>query len=215
MFVASRTRPDILYAVTFLSQFNNRHSRKHVSSLLQTLQYVVNTQDYCIDLSFCKDEKLCLFSDASWATDLDECKSFGGYIIYLGGTVIGWGCKKQTTVATSSMESEYIALTYAVKEAYWISNLFESCLLFDYVNVPTIHSDSISSIQFATNDLENSKTKHIRIKYWFLRDWFEKGYFKLNKVPGQVNIADIFTKFLSSEKISELCKTVFNRLSRK
>uniref|UniRef100_T1IRX7 MBD domain-containing protein n=1 Tax=Strigamia maritima TaxID=126957 RepID=T1IRX7_STRMM len=80
MFLASRTRPDILYAVTFLSQFNNRHSRKHVSSLLQTLQYVVNTQDYCIDLSFCKDEKLCLFSDASWATDLDKCKSFGGYI---------------------------------------------------------------------------------------------------------------------------------------
>uniref|UniRef100_T1IVY9 CCHC-type domain-containing protein n=1 Tax=Strigamia maritima TaxID=126957 RepID=T1IVY9_STRMM len=211
MFLASRTRPDILYSTIYLSQFNNHHSIKHIKCLLQILQYVVNTSNYCINLNNCKRESLYLYTDASWATNLVNSKSFGGYILYLGGSVIGWGCKVQ--YACSSMESEYTALSHAAREAYWVSCIFENCALFNRVNIPVIHSDSISSIQFATNDIENTKTKHIRIQYHFLRNWFEREYFKLAKVPGEYNIADIFTKWLSNEKIKDLCETVFDLLS--
>uniref|UniRef100_T1J6S3 RNase H type-1 domain-containing protein n=1 Tax=Strigamia maritima TaxID=126957 RepID=T1J6S3_STRMM len=107
------------------------------------------------------------------------------------------------------MEAEYIALSHAVREAYWIGCMFENCTLFSKVNTPIVHSDSLSSIQFATNDVENTKTKHIRICYHFLRNWFEREYFKLMKVPGKRNEADIFTKWLSGEQIKLLCSSVF------
>uniref|UniRef100_T1IHB9 MBD domain-containing protein n=1 Tax=Strigamia maritima TaxID=126957 RepID=T1IHB9_STRMM len=209
MFLATRTRPDILYSTIFLSQFNNKHSLKHVKCLMQVLQYVVNTKEYCIDLAHCKDEKISLFSDASWATDLVACKSFGGYFVFIGGTVVSWGCKKQSVVACSSMEAEYIALLHAVRESYWIGCMFENCTLFSKINTPIMHSDSLSSIQFTTNDVENTKTKHIRIRYHFLRDWFKHEYFKLMKVPGKWNAAYIFTKRLSGEQIKLLCSSVF------
>uniref|UniRef100_T1II51 Integrase catalytic domain-containing protein n=1 Tax=Strigamia maritima TaxID=126957 RepID=T1II51_STRMM len=70
MFLASRTRLDILYSTIYLSQFNTRHSSQHVKCLLQVLQYVVNTQDYCFNLSSCLDESMHMYCDASWATDL-------------------------------------------------------------------------------------------------------------------------------------------------
>uniref|UniRef100_T1JKI7 MBD domain-containing protein n=1 Tax=Strigamia maritima TaxID=126957 RepID=T1JKI7_STRMM len=68
MFLASRTRPDIMYSVIYLSQFNNAHSLKHIKCLLQVLQYVVNTKSYCLNLLTCKGEDMSVFSDASWAT---------------------------------------------------------------------------------------------------------------------------------------------------
>uniref|UniRef100_T1IRD0 CCHC-type domain-containing protein n=1 Tax=Strigamia maritima TaxID=126957 RepID=T1IRD0_STRMM len=79
----------------------------------------------------------------------------------------------------------------------------------DKVNTPIVDSDSLSSIQFVTNDVENTKTKHIRIRYHFYRDWFEREYFKLMKVLGKWNAADIFTKWLSGEQIKLLCSSVF------
>uniref|UniRef100_T1IHQ7 CCHC-type domain-containing protein n=1 Tax=Strigamia maritima TaxID=126957 RepID=T1IHQ7_STRMM len=214
MFLASRIRPDIMYSVIYLSQFNTRHSSKHVKGFLQILQYVVNTKDLCINLSACQNESLYLYSDASWATDLVGCKSVGGIVMYLDGAVVGWGCKKQSVVACSSMESEYIALAQTVKEAYWVKTIFENCILFNRTNVPAIYTDSLSSIQFASNDIENVKTKHIRIRYYFLRDWYERDYFKLYKVPSETNIADIFTKWLSGEKLKRLCSTVFGLMSQ-
>uniref|UniRef100_T1IS24 Reverse transcriptase Ty1/copia-type domain-containing protein n=1 Tax=Strigamia maritima TaxID=126957 RepID=T1IS24_STRMM len=183
MFLASRSRPDILYAVTYLSQFNVLHSGAHVKCLKQVLQYVVNTEHLAINLSHCVNESFFLHVDASWATDLDSCKSFGGHILYLGGAPLSWGCKKQGSVAGSTMESEYIALVHAVKEIYWMSSLFEYYDLLNYVNVPTVFSDSMSSIQFLRNDLENTKTKHMRIKYCMARDWVSQRLLRHREDP--------------------------------
>uniref|UniRef100_T1IH74 MBD domain-containing protein n=1 Tax=Strigamia maritima TaxID=126957 RepID=T1IH74_STRMM len=126
------------------------------------LQYVINTEHYMINLSNCVIEEVQIFTDASWATDLESCRSFGEYIMFMGNSPITWSCKKQSSVATSIMEAEYSALVHAVKEGYWISNLFENVPLLDYENYPVVLSDSISSIQFMTNDVENTRTKHIR-----------------------------------------------------
>uniref|UniRef100_T1IS34 Copia protein n=1 Tax=Strigamia maritima TaxID=126957 RepID=T1IS34_STRMM len=107
------------------------------------------------------------------------------------------------------MESEYIALVHAVKEIYWMSSLFEYYDLLNYVNVPTVFSDSMSSIQFLRNDLENTKTKHMRIKYCMARDWFLKSYFVIEKIPTTHNTADIFTKWLPGDRIRALCEFIF------
>uniref|UniRef100_T1ILJ9 Reverse transcriptase Ty1/copia-type domain-containing protein n=1 Tax=Strigamia maritima TaxID=126957 RepID=T1ILJ9_STRMM len=199
LFVASRTRPDILYSVIHLSQYNNAHLMKHVKCLKQVLQYLVNTSDYCINLSRCKDDKINIYTDA--AADYSTCKSFGGFMLYIGCAVVSWGCKKQTSIACSSMESEFVAMVHAVKEGFWLSSIFENCPLFGYVNVSTVFSDSMAAINFTNNDIENTKTRHIRIRYYFLRDWFEKNYFALAKVPGSWNVSDLFTKWVSGDRI--------------
>uniref|UniRef100_T1J6U1 Uncharacterized protein n=1 Tax=Strigamia maritima TaxID=126957 RepID=T1J6U1_STRMM len=233
MFLASRTRPDILYAVTYLSQFNVMHSAKHVKCLKQVLQYVINTEHLVVNLSKCINESLYVHVDASWATDLDSCKfwrsycvpwrstsflgvakskealpealwrlnaswatdldsckSFGGHIVYLGGAPLSWGCKKQGSVAGSTMEAEYIALVHAVREIYWMSSMFEYYILLNYVNVPKVFSDSMSSIQFMQNDLENTKTKHLRIKYCMHVIGLQKNIYS-RKIHTIHNTADI------------------------
>uniref|UniRef100_T1JFN9 Uncharacterized protein n=1 Tax=Strigamia maritima TaxID=126957 RepID=T1JFN9_STRMM len=80
-------------------------------------------------------------------------------------------------------------------------SLFEYYDLLNYVNVPTVFSDSMSSIQFLRNDLENTKTKHMRIKYCMARDWFLKGCFVIEKIPTTHTTADIFTKWFPRDCI--------------
>uniref|UniRef100_T1JD93 MBD domain-containing protein n=1 Tax=Strigamia maritima TaxID=126957 RepID=T1JD93_STRMM len=163
MFLANRTRPDILFSTIFLSQYNNSHSEKHVKYLLQILQYVVNTRNLEIDLTSCENELLSIYTDASWATDIDSSKSFGGYIVMMGNTPICWSCGKQTSICTSIMEAEFTSLVNAIKEGFWLSNIFKELPLLCYDNIPDVKSDSLTSIQFMQNDIENSKTKHIRM----------------------------------------------------
>ena len=82
----------------------------HEKCLLQVLQYATNTQNLSLNLTDCSSDDIYAFTDASWANDRDERKSFGGYLIFLGGVPLSWGCKKQSVVALSSMEAEFMAV---------------------------------------------------------------------------------------------------------
>jgi hypothetical protein len=212
MFIATRTRPDILFSIILLSQYNTAHTMMHVNMLLQVLQYVISTKHYSVNLSKATSERLYAYSDASWASDRDSRRSFGGFLIFLGGVPVSWGCKKQTVVAMSTMEAEFIAMVPCAKEIHWLSELYNSDNIFvsnEYC--PVIYSDSLATVHFTKNQVENNRTKHIDIKYHFLRDWHSKGYFRIESVPGKLNIADIFTKWLSSVRLQMLCEGIFNR----
>uniref|UniRef100_T1IGT7 MBD domain-containing protein n=1 Tax=Strigamia maritima TaxID=126957 RepID=T1IGT7_STRMM len=209
LFLASRTRPDIAYSVIALSQYSGCHSRANVSSLLQVLQYVINTSEYTIDLSACKSDELWAYSDASWASCEETSLSFGGYILLLGSVPILWQCRKQTKIATSTMKSECVTMVDCIKESYWISCIFENCEIFNGVSIPTVYVDASAAIQFTQNEVENSKTKHIRVKYHWLREWYCDHLFKLCKISGLMNVADVFTKWLPDERIRYLCSHIF------
>uniref|UniRef100_T1JCM4 CCHC-type domain-containing protein n=1 Tax=Strigamia maritima TaxID=126957 RepID=T1JCM4_STRMM len=159
---AARMRPDIAYSVIALSQYSGCHLVANVKSLLQVLQYMVNTSDYCIDLSAGKNDELWAYSDASWANCEETLLSFGGYVLFLGSVPILWQCRKQTKIATSTMEAECVTMVDCIKESYWV--------------------DASAAIQFTQNDVENSKTKHIRVKFHWLREWYIDKLFKLAKV---------------------------------
>uniref|UniRef100_T1JMZ2 MBD domain-containing protein n=1 Tax=Strigamia maritima TaxID=126957 RepID=T1JMZ2_STRMM len=136
------------------------------------VQYAINTSNYRIELTLCQSERVWAYSDASWANDPTTSLSFGGFIVYVGGAPIGWSCRKQASVACSTMEAEFFALVDCVREVYWLCNISETCLIFDYVSKPCIFADALSSIQFTTNDVENTRTKHIRVKFHWLRGMF-------------------------------------------
>lgn len=213
LFLASRTRPDILFPVILLSQYNEQHTATHVGMLMQVLRYVVNTIDYAIDLSKCSDDMFSCFTDASYASDRDSRKSFGGFIVFLGGVPISWGCKKQSMVTLSTMHAEYVAMTKAVIELHWLARIYDHYIFHsDGYRLPITYCDSQAAIDYCKNELESNAHKQMDIKYKFLRGWLRKKYFELRNISTTYNVADIFTKPLSRSRIDFLCENIFVKL---
>ena len=186
---------------------------EHVKALLQILQYVVNTRHQAIKLSKTSDENMCAYTDSSWASDRDDRKSFSGYLIFLGGIPLSWGCKKQASVALSSMEAEFMGIVSCLKDTRWLSGIFrEFEPVQNLLNIPTVFSDSLSAINYSKNQMETSNTKHIEIRFNFVKDWLLKGYFELKSVPGNQNIADIFTKPQSAPTTQKFREIVFSKI---
>jgi len=140
------------------------------------------------------------FVDADWAGDLDQKKSTSGYVFNLFASAVSWMSKKQSVVALSTTEAEYITTIHASKEAVWFQRLCSSMGLVQ--GTIRIDCDSQSAIFLAKNPAYHSKTKHIDVQYHFVRDMIEDRKVLLVKVDTLKNIADALTKFVSSEKFS-------------
>ncbi|GFV58751.1 retrovirus-related Pol polyprotein from transposon TNT 1-94 [Trichonephila clavipes] len=122
-FIAIRTRPDIMYAINVLSQFQANPGIKHWNCLLRLLGYLKYTQEYKLELSKVKSLKLRCYSDSDFATNRDDRVSMGGFITFIDETPIIWRTFKQKSVSLSTMEAEYVSLTEAAKEFIWLKNL--------------------------------------------------------------------------------------------
>ncbi|GBN22002.1 Retrovirus-related Pol polyprotein from transposon TNT 1-94 [Araneus ventricosus] len=213
-FLASRTRPDIMFAVNFLSQFNNNPSITHWNLICQVFHYVLNTSNYEINLSKSESFALTAYTDASWAADNMDRKSISGYVIFLGDVPVSWSTSKQKCTALSSMEAEYIALSEAVKEIVWLNRIMNSCL---FLELPVIKSkifcDNQSAICYSKNLMENQRTKHIDTRYFFVKEKLNAEEFDLLYVSGKKNVADIMTKALSYDKLKFYCNWLFCNVS--
>lgn len=119
------TRPDIAFAVGVLSKFTSSATDEHYTSAKRVLRYLQATKD--LKLGCNRDEQLDLvaYSDADWASSYDR-RSTTGYLIYVGGNLVSWLSKKQSTFALSSTEAEIIAATETMRELLWIQNLLLS-----------------------------------------------------------------------------------------
>ena len=137
------------------------------------------------------------YCDADWAGDIDSRKSTTGYIIKLNECVVSWVCKKQTSVALSTAEAEYMAISAAVQEVKWFTQLLSE---LDYAQVETpviVFTDNQAALQIGENDVNHSREKHIDIKHHHIRDAIKKDEIKLHWIPTGEQIADINTKGLS------------------
>ena len=137
--------------------------------------------------------------DADYAGDLDKRRSTTGYVFTLAGGVISWMSKLQETVVLSTTEAEYIATSDSYKEEIWLKGLLDEIgRTQEKVNV---FCDSQSAIHLATNPAYHSKTKHIDVRYHFVRHIIKGGKVVLKKVRTQENHADIFTNPVTIEKL--------------
>ncbi|GFX48266.1 retrovirus-related Pol polyprotein from transposon RE2 [Trichonephila clavipes] len=125
-FIAIRTRPDIMYAVNVLSQFQANPGIKHWNCLLRLLGYLKYTQEYKLELPKVKSLKLRCYSDSDFATNRDDRVSMGGFITFIDETPISWRTFKQNSVSLSTMEAEYVSLTEAAKEFIWLKNVIDN-----------------------------------------------------------------------------------------
>jgi hypothetical protein len=204
MYAMVCTRPDIAHAVGVLSRFMSNPGKEHWTAVKRVFRYLRGTSNYglCYQGRPGLERMLDIhgFVDADWAGDLDQRRSTSGYVFSLFGGAVSWMSKRQSVVALSTTEAEYIAATHASKEAVWLQRLCSSMGLVQ--QAIRIDCDSQSAIFLAKNPAYHSKTKHIDVQYHFVRDMVEAKRVLLVKVDTLKNVADALTKSVSTQKFS-------------
>eukprot|EP00253_Pinus_taeda_P028941 PITA_28941 len=210
MYAMVCTRPDIAHALGVLSRFMSKLGKEHWTTMKWVFRYLRGTSDYglCCQGRSGLERMLDIrgFVDADWARDLDQRRSTSGCVFNLFGGVVSWMSKKQSIVALSTTEAEYIAATHASKEAVWLQRLCSSMGLVQ--GAISIYCDSQSAIFLENNPVYHSKTKHIDVQYHFVRDMIEDKKVSLVKVDTLQNITDALTKSVSSEMFSWCRETI-------
>lgn len=201
LFLAQATRPDLAYAVHNVSRFNNNHGEAHWQAVKRIFRYLKATVGY--KLVYCNGTELDLvgWTDADWASDIDGRKSVTGYVFIMSSGAISWRSTKQQSVALSSTEAEYMALAATVQEAIWLKQLCgELGIVLQHDQLP-IYCDNQSAIKLAESAGFRPRTKHIDIRYHFLREQVERKNVMVKFVDTNKNIADVLTKPVTKEKL--------------
>ena len=202
LYAAIATRPDISQAIGAASKFCSSPTQVHVTAAKRILRYLKSTADTV--LTYCKSSGVSLvgYSDADWAGDLDTRRSISGTLFLMSEGAVSWTSKIQSAVALSSSEAEYIALSMATQEATWMQKLLND--LHACVRPVKIMEDNQGAIAIAKNPVAHGRTKHINIRFHYVRQAIEEGNIELEYCPTEVMIADIFTKPLSKQRFERL-----------
>ena len=219
-FLANATRPDIAYAVNRLAAYTANPSLQHTTALKRILRYLAGTKDYGITYRKSPDSEGNAFhgysdamyqkspnnesntfhgySDAAYA-NTDDYKSTSGYVFLAGGGAITWRSKKQTTIALSSTEAEYVALSEAGREACWLRNLYDE-IGYKQPKLTLIRGDNDGSIAMARNAQFHKCSKHIATRWHWIRDLVEEEVINIESCRDPEQTADVLMKALPKPK---------------
>ncbi|XP_063632933.1 uncharacterized protein LOC134804008 [Cydia splendana] len=199
MYLAVCTRTDIAHTVTYLSQFNTCYTDEHWIAAKRVLRYLKGTKSQ--GLKYKKSDKmkgLVGYADASHATSYDR-KSFTGLVFLWKGGAVCWESKKQKTIALSTAEAEYVAISEAAREAIFIKR-FVAEITGEREKQLTIFSDSQSAVAIAQNPVHHQRTKHIDVRHHYVREAVENGHIQLVYLETERMVADVLTKALLKGK---------------
>uniref|UniRef100_A0AAV1VKG7 Reverse transcriptase Ty1/copia-type domain-containing protein n=1 Tax=Peronospora matthiolae TaxID=2874970 RepID=A0AAV1VKG7_9STRA len=206
MHLTTATRPDIAYAVSFVSRFMEKPQEEHWVAVKRIFRYLQGTKMHGICYKPSAKIDFRGYSDADWAGDLADRKSTSGYVFMLLGAPVSWGSKKQPSVSLSTSEAEYIALSLAIQEGKWINRLLCEIMAAANEEGPelVIREDNQSCIKMTKNPVNHGRAKHIDIKYHHIRDEVKRGEVKLEYCETTLMLADIMTKGLHGPRHKDL-----------
>uniref|UniRef100_A0AAV1VFJ7 Reverse transcriptase Ty1/copia-type domain-containing protein n=1 Tax=Peronospora matthiolae TaxID=2874970 RepID=A0AAV1VFJ7_9STRA len=192
MHLTTATRPDIAFAVGYVSRFMENPQEEHWVAVKRIFRYLQGTKIHGFWYKPSARIDFRGYSDADWAGDLTDRKSMSGYV-YAIGAPVSWGSKKQPTVSLSTSQAEYIALSLAIQEGKWNYRL--PCEIMAAANGDepelTIRKDNQSCIKITKNPVNHGRAKHIDIKYHHIRDEVKRGEVKLGYCETTMMLADI------------------------
>jgi hypothetical protein len=201
VYLSNGTRFDIAAAVSIVSRFMNDPKKIHCDMVRRIYHYLRGNRK---SLKFKLGGEIILKGgcDASWA-NAEDYSSIAGYYFKLGSSLISWQSYKQPVKALSTAESEYIALTSAFQEGIWLRQFLES---IGYKQETTkIQEDNRACIFMAKNPQDKKRTRHIQVKYHWVRDQIENREFELEYVNTKDQLADIFTKGFLGPQLRDNC----------
>jgi len=214
LYVSIATRPDITYSVSQLSRHLNNFDETHWTAAKRVLRYLKRTQDYGLfyhisnlsALSFAQQKyngpkseevenrKIKSFSDADFGgTKLDR-RSVSGNVNLFAGAAISWRSQVQPTVALSTLEAEYMAMSKAAQEVIWLKLLFTEIGILLPGTAVTINGDNQGCLSTVVNHKITHQVKHIDIRHHFIRERVESGDINVEHVPTSEMVADVLTK---------------------
>ncbi|CAM9000542.1 unnamed protein product [Rhodiola kirilowii] len=196
------SRPTILFSVCLCARFQTDPRETHMKAVKRILRYLKGTDDLCLFYPRGGDLRLVAYTDVDYAGCKTDRKSTSGMAQYLGSCLISWASKKQSFIALSTAEAEYITAAACCAQLLWIRQH-----LSDYgaiTDCAKIRCDNTSDINISKNHVQFSRTKHIEIRYHFLRDCVEKGTIAMEYCRTEEQIADIVTNALHREPYKKL-----------
>jgi hypothetical protein len=212
----TNTRPDLAFSVGYVSRFMQRPTMEHQQAVKSIIHYIVGTLDHGLYYPRCPGEAhLVGYSDSDHTSDIDTSKSTSGILFFFGKCLVSWQSIEQQAVALSSCEAEYIAASTASTQAFWLVRLLGDLLDRD-TGAVELRVDSKSALALAKNPVFYERSKHIRVRYHFIRGCLEEESFKACYINTKDQLADLLTKPLGRIKFLELCcRTEMVQLSHK
>ncbi|KAF5788898.1 putative RNA-directed DNA polymerase [Helianthus annuus] len=196
------SRPDLMYPTCLLARYQANPKASHLTAAKRIFRYLKGCQD--TDLWYPRDDSfdLTAYSDSDFGGCKIDSKSTTAGCQFLGSRLVTWQCKKQTCVATSTCEAEYIAASCCCSQVLWIQQQMRD-YGFEFLSTP-IFVDNNAALQITRNPMQHSKTKHIEIKYHFIRDCFDKRLIDVVHIPTDHQRADLFTKAFDKSRFDYL-----------
>ena len=195
---ALATRPDITFAVSTVARFASNPGPAHWEAVKQIFRYLAGTRD--LWLSYGETRRtLSGYTDADGSMGEDR-RAISGYAFLIDGGAVSWSSKRQEVISLSTTESEYVAATHGVKEALWLRSLLSE-VFGPAKDATTMLCDNQSAIALARDHQYHTRTKHIDVRYHFIRWVIERGEVRLVYCPTEDMVADVLTKALPSPKV--------------
>jgi hypothetical protein len=196
MYLARCSGPDIAFATMYLARLSHSPGGEHWKRVERLLRYLNGTRAKGVFYEREESDRLCAFSDADWAGDATDRKSTTGFVVFLCTHLVDRGSIKQESVALSTRGAEYIALSKAVQELLWL-HMSRMDLNPPSLSVPAqIFCDNEAAISFARNESSSERSKHVDLRYMFVRKEVEEGTISVSHNSSKTMLADALTKAL-------------------
>ncbi|KAI3807431.1 hypothetical protein L1987_23359 [Smallanthus sonchifolius] len=200
------SRPDIMFAVCLCSRFQSQPNESHMIAVKRIFRYLKGKP--LLGLWYSKHQSFDFkaYTDSDYGGCNLDRKSTSGGCQFLGDRLVSWQCKKQSTVSVLTCEAEYIAAASGCSQILWIQQqLRDYCL--NFTRTP-LFIDNNATMSITNNPVKHSKTKHIEIRHYFIRDCAEKHLIELVKVHTDDNLADLFTKAFDRSRFEHLVNLI-------
>ncbi|XP_056173615.1 uncharacterized mitochondrial protein AtMg00810-like [Syzygium oleosum] len=195
------TRPDIMYSMSLINRYIENPTKMHLLVAKRILRYLQGTRDFGLFYNKGEKSNVLGFTDSDYAGDQDDRRSTSGYAFMFGTGAISWSSKKQPIVILSSTEAKFVAATTCASQAIWPRRILEE-LQFKQPGATKIFCDNNSAIKLS----KNGRSKHIDVKFYFLRDLSNDGTIDLIYYRSEDQVDDIFTKALKMESFVKLIR---------
>jgi hypothetical protein len=204
MYAQTCTRPDISFAVGMLGRYQSNPGMDHWKAAKKVMRYLQGTKDYMLTFKRSDHLEVIGYSDSDFAGCVDSRKSTFGYLFLLAGGAISWKSAKQTIIASSTMEAEFVACFEATIHGLWLQNFISGLEIVDTIAKSLkIYCDNSAAVFFSKNDRYSNGAKHMELKYFAVKEEVQKQRVSIEHITTTLMIADPLTKGLPPKTFKE------------